>query len=137
MACDVMQDFPRSIDDYKYVLGTDTMDFEGLFGVDLSMGREDLVAARETCLTHEMTFQGVELGEDGRPVAWRIENSWGKDAGKDGYLIMSGDWFRTYGGNVTVRREFVDEATLKAWDTTPVREVEPWSNLGRCLAARK
>ena len=136
MACDVMQDFPRHIDDYKYVLATDTMDFDSLFGCELEMGRKDLVEARETCLTHEMTFQGVELGDDGRPVAWRIENSWGKDAGKDGYLIMSADWFRTFGGNVTVRREFVDEAMLKLWDTAPVEDVEPWSNLSCSLAPR-
>ena len=136
MACDVMKEFPRHIDDYKYVLATDTMDFDSLFGCELEMGREDLVRIRETYLSHEMTFQGVELGADGRPVAWRIENSWGKDAGKDGYLIMSADWFRTYGGNVTVRREFIDEATLKLWDTVPSEDVDPWSSISCSLAPK-
>ena len=136
MACDVMKEFPRHIDDYKYVLATDTMDFDSLFGCELEMGREDLVRIRETYLSHEMTFQGVELGADGRPVAWRIENSWGKDAGKDGYLIMSADWVRTYGGNVTVRREFIDEATLKLWDTVPSEDVDPWSSISCSLAPK-
>ena len=136
MACDVMTEFPRHIDDYKYVLATDTMDFDSLFGCELEMGREDLVRIRETYLAHEMTFQGVERGADGRPVAWRIENSWGKDAGKDGYLIMSADWFRTYGGNVTVRREFIDEATLKLWDTVPSEDVDPWSSISCSLAPK-
>ncbi|MGI6755267.1 MAG: aminopeptidase C [Atopobiaceae bacterium] len=136
MACDVLQEFPRHIEDYKYVLALDTMDFASLFGTDLSMDRKDLLSIRETYLSHEMTFQGVELDENGRPVAWRIENSWGKDAGKDGYLIMSADWFRTYGGNVTVRREFVDEETLNLWDNAPVEEVDPWSNLSRSMAPK-
>ena len=62
------------------------------------MSRADMIDARETRNTHAMTFQGVELGGNGRPVAWRIENSWGEDACKGGYLVASAEWFRTYGG---------------------------------------
>jgi bleomycin hydrolase len=79
MDCDVMQEFPRHIEDFKYVLSLDGLDLEGLFGVDLEMSREDMLDVRETSLTHAMTFQGVELDDDGSPKAWRVENSWGKD----------------------------------------------------------
>jgi bleomycin hydrolase len=37
---------------------------------------------------HAMTFTGVNLDEDGKPNRWKVENSWGKDAGKDGYYVM-------------------------------------------------
>ena len=55
---------------------------------------------------------------------------------EDGYLIMSADWFRTYGGNVSVRREFIDEATLKLWDTVPSEDVDPWSSISCSLAPK-
>ena len=137
MACDVSQQFPRRIEDFPGVLACDTMDFEGLFGVDLSMSREDMLDAHETRNTHAMTFQGVQLGDDGRPVAWRIENSWGEDSCKDGYLVASAEWYRTYGGEVVVRREFVPAEYLELWDNAPVVEVEPWTNVGCALAPRQ
>lgn len=135
MACDVCQEFPRYIDDFKYVLALDTVDCDGLFGIDFGMTRNEMLDARETCLTHAMTFQGVELDRDGHARAWRVENSWGTDRGKDGFLIMSADWFRLYGGEVDVAREFVDEDLLKIWDT-PEDDivVDPWSGMGHALA---
>ena len=133
MSCDVMQQFPRGIEDFPGVLALDTMDYEGLFDVDLQMERADMYDLRESSLTHAMTFQGVELGADGRPVAWRVENSWGKDACKDGFLVVSADWFHLYGGEVAVRREFVPEDVLRMWDELPADEVEPWSGMGRAL----
>ncbi len=133
MACDVMQQFPRYIDDYKYVLSTNGEDVEALFGCDLAMERADMIDMRETCLTHAMTFQGVQLDGDGRPRAWRVENSWGEKQGKDGYLVMSADWFHLYGGEVDVRREFVPAETLRQWDEAPVEDVTPWSGLATAL----
>jgi bleomycin hydrolase len=136
MACDVMQNFPRHIEDFKYVLSTDAVDVDGLFGIDLSMSRTDMLDLHETSLTHAMTFQGVELDGNGSPKAWRVENSWGKDAGKDGYLIMSADWFHLYGGEIDVRREYVPTELLDSWDDESQDiEVEPWSSMGRALGA--
>ena len=136
MACDVMQQFGRHLEDFPGVLACDTMDFEGLFDVDLSMTRAEMFDSHETSFTHAMTFQGVELNGDASPRAWRVENSWGKDACKDGYLIMSADWFRTYGANVVVERRFVDEATLNLWDTLPIEDVAPWSGLGGAFSQK-
>lgn len=137
MACDVAQEFPRRIEDLPGILATDTMDYEGLFGVDFSMTRTEMLDAHETRNTHAMTFQGVELGQDGRPVAWRIENSWGKEACRDGYIVASADWYRLYGGEVVVRREFVPPEVLDLWDNAPVEEVDPWTNVGCALAPRQ
>lgn len=133
MGCDVMQQFPRRIEDFPGVLALDTMDYQGLFDVDLDMSREDLWDMGETGFTHAMTFQGVELADDGTPVAWRVENSWGKENCKDGYLVISADWFHLYGGEVCVRREFVPAEVLAMWDTLPAEDIMPWSGMGRAL----
>jgi bleomycin hydrolase len=107
MSCDVMQNFPRHIEDFKHVLSLDGVDMDGLFDVDFDMDRTSMLDMRETSLTHAMTFQGVELNEDGTPKAWRIENSWGKEQGKDGYLIASAGWFHS------VRRRGHREARVR------------------------
>ena len=83
-----------------------------------------------------MTFQGVQLDDEGRPLAWRVENSWGKDSGKDGYLVMSGDWFRLYGGFVSVQRKYVPQELLDLWDAGATVRLMPWNNLGHALIAR-
>ena len=127
MACDVMQEYPRHIEDFKGILTMDGVDLDGLFGMDLSMDRTDMLDIHETCLTHAMTFQGVELNDKGQLVAWRVENSWGKDSGKDGYLYMSAEWFRIYGGEVVVRREYLPAEIRELWDSAPAEECDPWS----------
>ena len=134
MACDVGQEFGRRLEDFPGVLACDTMDRDSLFDVDLSMTREEMYDSFESRLTHAMTFQGVELGEDGRPAAWRVENSWGKESCKDGYLVMSGEWYRTYGGDVVVERRFVPDEVLKLWDHAELEMQDPWSGMGCALS---
>lgn len=95
----------------------------------LDMDKATMYDLHESCMTHAMTFQGVEMGPDGRPSAWRVENSWGKDACKDGYLVAAGDWWRLYGAGVVVRRSFVDADVLAAWDEAPLEMQDPWSVL--------
>ena len=58
-----------------------------------------------------MTFTGVNLDEDGKPNRWKVENSWGKDAGKDGYYVMSDAWFDRYVTELIIRKEYLDDAT--------------------------
>jgi bleomycin hydrolase len=130
MACDVMQDFPRGDEDFGGILATNTMDYEGLFDVSFTMDRADMYDLHESQLTHAMCFQGVELDSKKVPVAWRVENSWGDKSCKDGYLVVSADWFHLYGGEVVVQRKFVPDEVLKLYDTAVAEEVDPWSGFG-------
>ncbi len=60
----------------------------------------------------------------------------GNDSGKDGYLIMSADWFRLYGGEADVRRQYVPEDLLKVWDEGEDVQIDFWENLGYSLGGR-
>ena len=138
MACDVSQELGRDLEDFPGVLGLGTMEYDSLFGVDFSMSRTEMFETRETAYTHAMTFVGVELGQDGRPAAWRVQNSWGKDACKDGYLIMGADWFRAYGEYAVVERRFVEGSghadALAPWDAGEICEQDPWGPMGSAFA---
>ncbi len=126
MMCDVGKRTLRGTGDFAGVLACDSVDLEGLFDIDLSISRADALDLNGTGLSHCMAFQGVELDEAGEPVAWRVENSWGASECKDGYLIISRDWWRAWGGDVVVERRFVPEDVLQLWDTLPVDHVDPW-----------
>ena len=126
MMCDVGKRTLRGDDDFAGVLATDSLDLEGLFDIDLSIDRGDNLDLNGTGMSHCMAFQGVQLDETGEPVAWRVENSWGAEQCKNGYLIISRDWWRTFGGDVVVERRFVPDEVLKLRDTLPVDHVDPW-----------
>ena len=103
------------------MMGISTMDADGLFGMPVMAGLDK--AARldygESLMTHAMVFQGVNFDGEGKPTLWRIENSWGKDHGHDGYDLMTDDWFSEYVYQVVVDRKYLTEDELAAYDSAP------------------
>ena len=47
-------------------------------------------------MTHAMVISGVHLDLEDKPVRYKVENSWGETAGKEGYFIMTDEWFNEY-----------------------------------------
>lgn len=44
-----------------------------------------------------MVISGVHIDPvTGKPVRYRVENSWGEDAGSKGWFLMTDDWFSEY-----------------------------------------
>ena len=126
-ACDVCKLLDRT--DKAGLLDTESIDAQGLFGVEFSMTKEQSYDTRETVLNHAMTFQGVDLTTSGEPRAWRVENSWGKEKCHDGYFIMTDRYFDAYVGQVIVHRDYLPADVVAAWESpeTPVVHMEPWS----------
>ena len=127
MACDVLKNMDRG--DHTGLLDTETLDYPALFGMDFGLDKAASFDARETELNHAMTFQGVNLDASGKPCAWRVENSWGKDACNNGYFVITDRWFDAYVGQAIVHRDYVPADVLAAWDdpATPVVHMDPWS----------
>jgi len=94
-------------------------DYEGLYGVDLSMTKAERLVARESALTHAMCLTGVDL-VDGVPRRWRVENSWGDKFGDKGFHTMSDSWFDEYVFEVVVRASRLPEEVRAALKTEPV-----------------
>ena len=114
------------------MMGISTMDADGLFGVPVMAGLDK--AARldygESLMTHAMVFQGANFDVEGKPTLWRVENSWGKGHGHDGYDLMTDDWFSEYVYQVVVDRKYLTEDELAAYDSAPLA---PWDRPARSV----
>ncbi|MBW3088270.1 C1 family peptidase [Bifidobacterium sp. 82T24] len=107
-----------------------TVRVEDLFGIEYTMGKGDRLEYGVSPSNHAMTLIGVNLDADGKPNRWKIENSWGKDAGRDGYFTATDAWFDDYVNEVAIHDDVLDDATKAIFGTKPVM-VQPWEPISR------
>lgn len=45
-------------------------------------------------MTHAMVISGVYLDpQSGKPLRYKVENSWGDNSGEKGFYVMTDRWF--------------------------------------------
>ncbi|MHC1786093.1 MAG: aminopeptidase C [Christensenellales bacterium] len=123
--CDVGQSLLRD----NGVMDTASLAVDRLFGTSFPLTKGERLDYGESLMTHAMVLLGVHLDEAGKPVRWRVENSWGKDSGKDGYYLMSDDWFSQYTYQVVVNRKYLSEAQLAQY-AGKLTTLQPWDPMG-------
>ena len=101
-------------------LALDNFDYATLFGTTFPMNKADRIATFDSGSSHAMTLTAVDLDAAGKPVKWKVENSWGGDSGQSGYIIMTNDWFNEYAFRLVVDKKYVPEKILKAAQAKPV-----------------
>ncbi|CCK70745.1 bleomycin hydrolase KNAG_0F00760 [Huiozyma naganishii CBS 8797] len=66
-------------------------------GYNLTQSKADRIKYGESLMTHAMLITGCHVPEGEQvPVRYRVENSWGKDSGKDGLYVMTQEYFEEY-----------------------------------------
>ncbi|MCC8181726.1 MAG: C1 family peptidase [Clostridiales bacterium] len=111
------------------ILDLDVYGLEDLLDTRFTMTKAERLDYGQSLMTHAMVFQGVNLDENGRPNRWRVENSWGKEPGKDGYYVMTDRWFDEYMYQVVVNKKYLTKQQLAAYNADPI-ELEPWDPMG-------
>ena len=110
----------------KGVWDPDSLDFSGLMGgIDFELSKGDRLEYHDSFATHAMIFVGVNFDETGAPDRWKIENSWGEQAGKKGYFVCSEKYFREYVYEVIVRKKHLTDAQRALLEGEP-RRILPW-----------
>ena len=95
-------------------------DYESILGVKYTMDKKQRVMTHASGSSHAMTLIAVDI-KDGVTTKWMVENSWGKDTGYKGYLIMTDEWFNEYMFRLVVEREYVPADVLQMLQQKPVR----------------
>lgn len=76
------------------VMDLSLIDYELGFNVSLlGMDKAARLKTGESAMTHAMVLTAVHVDErTDKTVRWRVQNSWGKDPGAEGWFVMSDAW---------------------------------------------
>ena len=77
-------------------------------------------------MTHAMVISGVHLDASGKPLRYKVENSWGPDVGDKGYFVMSDAWFEQFVYQVVVPRALAPKELVKVFDQGEKTVLPPW-----------
>ncbi len=111
------------------VLDFDVYDYELVLGTKFELDKAGRLDYGHSCMTHAMLFTGVDVDDSDKPIKWRVENSWGKENGDKGYLLMTDKWFDEYLYEVAVSKKYLSSELLQVLDTEPV-VLPPWDPMG-------
>ena len=107
---------------------TGSFDYELLTGLDLDINKKDGLDYWFSAMNHAMVITGVSLDENGAPVRWKIENSWGDEKGNKGYYVCSDSWFDQYVYQAVVSRDTLGDK-VSLLDQKPI-VLNPWDPMG-------
>lgn len=113
-------DVGKQLDRKRGYADTENYDYESLFGTTFGMNKAERISTFDSGSTHAMTLTAVDLDADGKPLKWKVENSWGSDSGYQGCIIMTARWFREYMFRLVVDKKYVSEKLLKDYDQKPI-----------------
>lgn len=123
--CDVGQESNRSAG----LLTMDSYDFKSSLDIEFTQSKAGRLDYGESLMTHAMVLAGVDLDADGNSTKWKVENSWGKDAGQKGYFVASDEWMDEYTYQIVVRKDLLTEEELAAYEEKP-QVLLPWDPMG-------
>ena len=103
-------------------------DYQSLLGFDMSFDKAAMLDFHQSAMNHAMCLTGVNIKND-KPTRWKVENSWGKDTGNQGYFIISDSWFDKYVYQAVINKKYLNEIELECYKNKPI-ELDPWDPLG-------
>ena len=107
----------------------DLTDYGPIFGgMEFKCSKEDKLDYRMSAMDHAMTITGYHE-VNGKPVRWKIQNSWGDERGSKGYFMMNDGWFDNYVYQAVVKKSLLSKELLKAL-TEEKQVLEPWDPMG-------
>ena len=113
-------DVGKFLDRKRGYADIENFDYESLFGTSFGMNKAQRISTFDSGSTHAMTLTAVDLDANGKPLKWKVENSWGATNGHEGCIIMTAEWFREYMFRLVVDKQYVPQNLLKLSEQAPV-----------------
>ncbi|KAJ2760647.1 bleomycin hydrolase [Coemansia sp. BCRC 34490] len=98
------------------LMDPELIDYKSAFDFDFGMTKMERMQFGECTMTHIMVLTGVHVEDDGKPVRWRVENSYGESVGDKGYLTMTDKWFDEYVFQVVLEKRDLPNDVLDVLD---------------------
>lgn len=105
-----------------------SFDYENVLDMDLKMDKASQLTYSQGSMNHAMVLTGVHLEAD-KAKRWKIENSWGNKAGKDGYYVCSDTWFDKFVYQAVINKKHLSKEQLAEWEQAPI-VLKPWDPMG-------
>ncbi|KAF2874630.1 bleomycin hydrolase [Massariosphaeria phaeospora] len=121
-------DVGKYSDSTKGIMDTELFDYELGFNIKLGLKKAERLQTGESQMTHAMVLTAVHV-VDGKPVRWRVENSWSERAGDKGYFVMSDAWMDEFVYQAVVDPSVVSAAVRKVLEQKP-KMLELWDPMG-------
>ena len=129
---DVSQDF----NPYHSTLDDKLSNQSLVFGETYEFTKSDRIIFRNLQANHAMSIIGMNIGSDGKPESWQVENSWGyfdnETPGLDGFLYMSHSWFIKNVLQVVIHKNLLSRSTQKLLSQSSII-LDPWDCVAPAL----
>lgn len=112
------------------VLDVAAVEYEKAFGYRLNMNKAERILTGSSAMTHAMVITAVHVDADGKPVRYRIENSWGESTGDKGFYLMTAEWFREYVYQVVLPKKLAEDKWVKVLEGGDAKRLQRWDPLG-------
>ncbi|RXK40742.1 hypothetical protein M231_01994 [Tremella mesenterica] len=96
------------------------------YGFNLGMNKAQRLESGESSMTHAMVITAVHVDDNGRPVRYKVENSWSESAGEKGWFMMTAQWFREYVYQVVIPRSVADKKWTAVLEGGKAVVLKPW-----------
>ncbi len=97
-------------------------------GYNNKMTKEEKLRTYSSLPSHAMVIVGY-YDDDSGIKRWKIENSWGKSSGSDGFLLMTDPWYTEYVYQIVVHKSLLNNGDVNELDTVH-KLISPWDPLG-------
>ncbi|MBR1889756.1 MAG: C1 family peptidase [Alloprevotella sp.] len=124
MSCDV----GKFYDSKTGTCDLKNFDYESLFSTNFPMTKAERIQTHASASSHAMTFCSVDLDKDGKPLKWKVENSWGPSSGAQGHLIMTDEWVNEYLFRLVAEKKYAGEEILRLLNQKPI-QLPAWDPL--------
>ncbi|KAG5439802.1 hypothetical protein PCANB_000084 [Pneumocystis canis] len=122
-------DSGKYLDRQSGAFDVNLFDYELAFNVKMNLLKADRLRTRESSvMTHAMVITGVHI-ENGKPVKWRVQNSWGEDVGQKGWFMMTDEWMTEFVYQIVCHLDDLPEDLRSVLDQTPI-VLPPWDPMG-------
>jgi len=111
------------------IMDVGIFDYNQMYGVNFNvLSKEQKLMSYSSLPSHAMVIVGYH-DESGNISRWKIENSWGKSSGTDGYLLMTNAWFSEYVYQIVVHKSLLSSNELVIGNNV-YKYIPPWDPLG-------